>query len=383
MNNYFGENLKQLRLQKGLTQEKLAEFLNVSFQSVSKWERGNVLPDITMIPVIASFFHVSTDYLLGMNQYESESSIQNYVDTYYRLWQERKFEEVYTVMKQAVKEYPGDFRLLVRYMNALIQYSVMQAKQSQKETAGTEQLRNREEIESLYERIQDYCTTDSIRIWSKKLLCDYYRALGQYRVPDTEEGRALFGQIRDILDEMPLMQNCRDFLACSYYPEGQDKDHACRTAVNELLFLLYKVVYEKFNNQDSSMEEKIEAFERVAAVFDLVYPNGDYGKNFMNYIYLHGYLARWTYLPGQPERTLEHLGKCVKLAAAFDQISLDDEYKQESLLVKGMKIPAKDMLFSQGGQMRRTVRDYFMKSRNYTDELYQNPEYLELLKLLD
>ena len=40
MNINFGENLKVLRTQKALTQEKLAEYLGVTFQSVSKWERG-------------------------------------------------------------------------------------------------------------------------------------------------------------------------------------------------------------------------------------------------------------------------------------------------------------------------------------------------------
>lgn len=40
MNIYFGENLKELRLKRNLTQEKLADFLGVSFQTVSKWERG-------------------------------------------------------------------------------------------------------------------------------------------------------------------------------------------------------------------------------------------------------------------------------------------------------------------------------------------------------
>ena len=47
MNIYFGENLKNYRLKRNLTQEKLAEFLGVSFQTISKWENGVVFPDIT------------------------------------------------------------------------------------------------------------------------------------------------------------------------------------------------------------------------------------------------------------------------------------------------------------------------------------------------
>ena len=72
MNIYFGENLKNLRKQKNLTQERLAEFLGVSFQTVSKWERGDTYPDITMLPEIASFFRVSVDELLGVNRAADE-----------------------------------------------------------------------------------------------------------------------------------------------------------------------------------------------------------------------------------------------------------------------------------------------------------------------
>ena len=50
MTVYFGENLKRMRKETELTQEKLADFLGVSFQAVSKWERGETFPDITMLP---------------------------------------------------------------------------------------------------------------------------------------------------------------------------------------------------------------------------------------------------------------------------------------------------------------------------------------------
>ena len=55
MTVYLGKNIKRLRLERKLTQEILAEFLGVTFQSVSNWERGESYPDITMLPEIAVF----------------------------------------------------------------------------------------------------------------------------------------------------------------------------------------------------------------------------------------------------------------------------------------------------------------------------------------
>ena len=65
MQLYIGENIKRLRRQKGITQETLAERMNVSTAAVSKWERNETFPDISMVIPLASYFGVSTDELLG------------------------------------------------------------------------------------------------------------------------------------------------------------------------------------------------------------------------------------------------------------------------------------------------------------------------------
>lgn len=61
----IGEKIRVLRKNKNMTQEELAEVLQVSAQSVSKWENQLSVPDISLLPIIARFFGVSMDELFG------------------------------------------------------------------------------------------------------------------------------------------------------------------------------------------------------------------------------------------------------------------------------------------------------------------------------
>lgn len=61
----FGENLKTLRKNKGITQEELAVRLNVVRQTISKWEKGQSVPDAEMLVKLAEFFEVPVSQLLG------------------------------------------------------------------------------------------------------------------------------------------------------------------------------------------------------------------------------------------------------------------------------------------------------------------------------
>ena len=65
MSNQIGKNIHALRKQQGLTQEELADSVKVSFQAVSKWENGNSLPDISVLPLLANVLHCSIDQLMG------------------------------------------------------------------------------------------------------------------------------------------------------------------------------------------------------------------------------------------------------------------------------------------------------------------------------
>ena len=77
----ISENIKKLRKAKGMTQEELAEAVNVSFQAVSKWENGGA-PDIEILPLLANAFGVTIDELMGfkLNSYTNKERFIKLMD---------------------------------------------------------------------------------------------------------------------------------------------------------------------------------------------------------------------------------------------------------------------------------------------------------------
>ena len=67
MKESIGKTIRRLRKERGLTQEELAERLNITSQAVSKWESESGMPDISQIVPLASVFGVSTDVLFGLD----------------------------------------------------------------------------------------------------------------------------------------------------------------------------------------------------------------------------------------------------------------------------------------------------------------------------
>lgn len=64
----FGEKVKKLRHEKDLTQQQLAKLLGVAVSAISSYESGNRYPSYEVLISLARIFHVSTDYLLGLEK---------------------------------------------------------------------------------------------------------------------------------------------------------------------------------------------------------------------------------------------------------------------------------------------------------------------------
>ncbi len=111
----IGERIKQLRKQKDLTQETLANYLCVSCQAVSKWENGAASPDLSLIVPLAKIFGITTDELLGAETSEADRRKEELKNAYDATFRNGDCEEMLAVTATAIKEFPGDMYWLCEY----------------------------------------------------------------------------------------------------------------------------------------------------------------------------------------------------------------------------------------------------------------------------
>lgn len=110
----IGEKIKELRRKNDLTQEKLADYLRVSYQAVSKWETGVTCPDLSMLAPLTKLLHTSADELLGLAGNEPDARRTELDASYEDTWKTGDLQARWQTSSDAASEYPGDMKYLER-----------------------------------------------------------------------------------------------------------------------------------------------------------------------------------------------------------------------------------------------------------------------------
>ena len=127
----MGKEIRRLRNNRGLTQEALAAALNVSAQTVSKWECGNSIPDVQLLPEIAVYFGVTIDQLFAMSPEQQMERIENriYSRGMFDEAEERQLEQqLYTLAENPEHEGRAKLLLTKLYNNQAEQYRLLAVK---------------------------------------------------------------------------------------------------------------------------------------------------------------------------------------------------------------------------------------------------------------
>lgn len=126
---YFSENLVRLRKQRKITQEQLAEFCGVTKASVSKWETRQSMPDISLLPLLAGFFDVTIDELLGYKPDLSREQIRKIYLDFTKAFVEEDFDIVMQKSRDLVKKYYSCYEFLMQMVCLWINHCVTQSEE--------------------------------------------------------------------------------------------------------------------------------------------------------------------------------------------------------------------------------------------------------------
>ena len=364
MTIYLSENIKRLRLQRNLTQENLAEFLGVTFQSVSRWERAEGYPDITMLPEIANFFKVSIDELLGVNKAEVEQEILKALEEYDNFTDKNLKWELICELK---KKFPNDFRILLRYMTCLVHF-----KENTPE--------NIAKIIAIYENIKQNCNNDKIRISAKRHIAELYRELCE-----NSDSGITFEDCEKIIKEMPRMRDSQEMF-CFYYPESYPEREEIIMESLEEQFLLLNTVYAHYfdrsgmldDNKKFSKEWILSAFEAEIDFLNFVYDDGHYGKMWRTVIYNYGHLGVRYFKLGDNENALKNFRKMSDLAVKFD--SMDRITVMHSVMFEGKKFDKHTLGTTYVAKMQ--VKRLLTQCYPLSEDFKQSDEFKRITEML-
>lgn len=124
----FSENLRRLRKAKDIKQEALAEAMNVSRQTVSKWENGTAMPDFKKLNALAEYFGVTMDELLGFsNDKNNNDNINDYTKEYINefitlenMQSSKKIKELYKKLKTCAVIFCVALTVIIFFMISII-----------------------------------------------------------------------------------------------------------------------------------------------------------------------------------------------------------------------------------------------------------------------
>ena len=246
MKLHISENIKNLRKQKNISQETFAEIIGVSCQSVSRWENNICYPDIELIPVIAEYFNVSVDNLLGVDKTLEDKEVNEYLKLFQEKISTGNIEECINIARKGVAEYPNNYKLLNKLM-----YALFVSADDTGNIVNWEENRKKydDEIVSLGNRIMKYCDDVDIK----------YEAITRLAFHHCEMGRKNIG--KEIYNIIPSMNVSREVNLWWSLEENEKLPfirHYIKESYNQLNCALGLLVNENLiSNEDAIVVQKI------------------------------------------------------------------------------------------------------------------------------
>ncbi len=249
----LNEKLRELRLAQKLTQEQVADYLGVTSQSVSKWERGILSPDIHMLPRISTLFKTSIDSLFDMTLYWGEQHEMDFRAQVRALWEKGDKNGVWNVYMAEIDLCPDRFD----YYTEIMLYSYR---------SGFFDDEHISRLVRLADYADEHCRDDDKRNEIHRIML---QLCGSSENPDYKEIAKRYYK------KLPSMRHSRETYA-GFVLSGEDYENQLKKNIMHSVDIAECAVRQMLAG-DMPHEEKLYLYMRAAALYEAVSDGGFMG----------------------------------------------------------------------------------------------------------
>lgn len=312
----IGDKILFLRKEKNLTQEQLGEILNISPAAVSKWETKNAYPDIELLPMIASIFNVSIDFLFNY-EVTSKPNVEEVIRLSRELMDQKRSLEVIGLLKESLIRFSNNVDLIFE----LAKNQMLIARFSK----STEQLKLLKEAKEGFQKVI-------------KMECDYHFKLWSYHYLTTiainnneldlaeyyNKNLILPKGINSSISEIAIKSRRNDSDIVDFILKSIEMDiYSYSYKFNWLINSLMK------KEQYELLEEEVTKFINIL----LTYTSNRVGKFNLIISEFYESLAFINALNGEYEKSQKNLDIAVKYVSDYQRLNNDMDYKKRLLEV--------------------------------------------------
>ena len=261
----LAENIMRLRHERKITQEELADFVGVTKASVSKWESGKNTPDILLLPLLASFFDVTVDELMGYEPQLSKEQIRRIYGELCLAFVNLPFHEALERARTYARRYYSCYPFLLQLGILYLNHSMLTEREEERQEI-------LKEADTFCDHILDRCKDVGVRDDAVSLKAMLHLQLGK-----TKDAIELL----EDLTEPSRISEQNDMILIQAYQQAGDVERAknhtqIRIYLNLLNLIgsetLFLALYEDFLDR---CEETIERVEGIMELYHLdeLHPN--------------------------------------------------------------------------------------------------------------
>lgn len=341
----IGETIKKLRKEKDITQEEFSEILGVSCQSVSRWENNICYPDVELLPVIAGFFGISADKLIGIDEEAEKKAVESYQKEFQRAISKGNTDECLRISRKAVAEYPNNYTLLNQLMYALF---ILGSDDADIPDWKENMVKYDGEIVALGERIMKYCPDTEIRTEAAARLAFQHCEMGRREI-----GRTIYETLPSLswsIKELTIWQALEEDEKTPYLYKS------IKMAYEILDVLIWRLEKQLPPSDAIKVLEKEKALANIIHDGDIIFGSWANTNDHFNH-------AKYLTMLGNIEEAFEHLKTAAEAAIAYD--NRPDERHTKSLLLGERIIKEEDFDTADSRPLRVILRDSWLKETTF------------------